>query len=137
MWPGSGHDHVSELLTGDLGDSVICDPLGLTGIGCDEGGGRIEAFEQILYLRRMCSQERRRHYEICRHERSPRPKVSFIDQYLAAGLHDQPGRPRLGKPGTIDLPLLEGGEYLRVVLREDADVAAPRCVRIKAVALQK
>ena len=51
------------------------------------------------------------------------PQVAFVDEDLAAALLDQPGRPRLGHPGAVDLPGHEGLEDLGVLLGLDADVA--------------
>ena len=49
-----------------------------------------------------------------------------------AALDDQATGPRLGQPGTVDLALLEGGQCLRVVLRQDVHVSPARGVGPRA-----
>ncbi len=64
------------------------------------------------------------------------PQVGFVDEDLAAAFGDETRRPRFGHPGTVDVARLELVERLRVLLRDDRNVAAARGVGLVPLVLQ-
>ena len=51
------------------------------------------------------------------------PPVDLVHENVGASLEHEPGDPRFGQPGPIDLAALKQGEGLRVVGRCHGDVA--------------
>ena len=71
--------------------------------------------------------------QVGRDELAVGPQVALVDEHVAAAFEDQPGRPRLGDPGAVELALLEQRERLGVLDVDDVDVAAAGGVGGEAV----
>src|ERR1700682_974171 len=77
------------------------------------------------------------HDQVCGDELALGPEVPLVDEHLATAFDHEAAGPWLRHPRAIDLALLESSERLRVVLRQDVDVAAAGGVGRVSVALEK
>ncbi len=71
--------------------------------------------------------------EVGRHELAVGPQVALVDEHVAAAFEHEPGGPRLGHPGAVELALLEQRQRLGVLDVDDLDVAAAGRVGGEAV----
>ena len=96
-----------------------------------------EALEERLHHVGVLLEELGAHDEVRRDVLAAcRPQVALVDEHRAAALLDQPGRPRLGHPGAVDVAGHERSSVVGVLLREDRDVAAALGVGLEALLLQ-